>query len=61
MAVGSRIDFIKNGVGQVTFVAGAGNTLAAKDSKFKLIDNFTAATAIYIGSNAWRLVGDLSS
>ena len=61
MAVGSRIDFIKNGVGQVTFVAGAGNTLASKDANVKLVDNFTSATAIYIGSNAWRLIGDLSA
>lgn len=61
MAVGSRIDFIKNGVGQVTFVAAAGNTLASKDAKEKLVDNFSSATAIYIGSNAWRLIGDLSA
>lgn len=61
LTAGSRIDFIQDGAGQITFQAGAGNTLQAVDSKFKTNKQYSGATAVYLGSNSWRLIGDLAA
>lgn len=58
---GQRIDFIQDGAGQITFQAGASNTLAAVDNKFKTNKQYSGATLVYLGSNAWRLIGDLAA
>lgn len=58
---GQRIDFIQDGTGQITFNAGASNTIYSADNKLKTNKQYSGATLIYLGSNTFRLVGDLAA
>lgn len=58
---GQRIDFLQDGTGQITFQAGASNTIASADNKLKTNKQYSGATLIYLGSNTWRLIGDLAA
>jgi hypothetical protein len=58
---GERVDILQNGTGQITFAAGAGVTLASRASKLKSAGQFAGITLIHVGSNAYRLVGDLTN
>jgi len=62
-AVGSKIDFIAKGAGQVSFAQGSGVTIrstGATATAPKLRVQFSAATAWYEGSDIWYIVGDLA-
>jgi hypothetical protein len=62
-AVGSKIDFIAKGAGQVSFAQGAGVTIrstGATATAPKLRVQYSAATAWYEGSDVWYIVGDLA-
>ena len=62
-AVGSKIDFIQKGAGQVSFAQGAGVTIrstGATATAPKLRVQYSAATAWYEGSDVWYIVGDLA-
>jgi hypothetical protein len=62
-AVGSKIDFIQKGAGQVTFSQGAGVTIrstGATATAPKLRVQYSAATAWYEGSDVWYVVGDIA-
>lgn len=62
-AVGSKIDFIAKGAGQVSFAQGAGVTIrstGATATAPKLRVQYSAATCWYEGSDIWYIVGDLS-
>jgi hypothetical protein len=58
---GERVDILQNGTGQITFAAGSGVTLASRASRLKTAGQFAGATIIHLGSNAYRLVGDLTN
>jgi len=62
-AVGSKIDFIQKGAGQVVFAQGSGVTIrsvGASATAPKLRQQYSAATAWYEGSDIWYIVGDIS-
>ena len=62
-AVGSKIDFIAKGAGQVSFAQGSGVTIrstGATATAPKLRIQYSAATAWYEGSDVWYIVGDLA-
>lgn len=57
--VGQRIDLIGLGTGRVN-ITGAGGVSIGSSRGFYLRTQYSGATIIYIGSDAWVLVGDLS-
>ena len=57
--VGSRIDLLQTGAGQVTVAAAGGVTLNSSDSKVKLKTQWSAATLIKRATDAWVLVGEI--
>ena len=62
-AVGSKIDFIQKGAGQVSFAQGSGVTIrstGATATAPKLRIQYSACTAWYEGSDVWYIVGDLA-
>jgi len=62
-AVGSKIDFIAKGAGQVSFAQGSGVTIrstGATATAPKLRVQYSAATCWYEGSDVWYIVGDLA-
>jgi hypothetical protein len=60
-ATGDRVDVLQNGGGQITFAAGAGVTLASRASRLKTAGQFAGATIVHLGSDVYRLVGDLAN
>lgn len=61
LAVGERIDFIQDGTGQITFVAGSGVTLGSANGKLKTSYQYSAATVICVSSGSFRVIGDLTA
>ena len=62
-AVGSKIDFIAKGAGQVSFAQGSGVTIrsvGATATAPKLRVQYSAATCWYEGSDVWYIVGDIA-
>jgi hypothetical protein len=59
-AIGSHIDFIQSGAGQVTFVASGGVAINASPG-LKLNGQWAGATLIKVGTDEWDLVGNLTS
>ncbi len=58
---GTRIDFVRLGAGEVTFAAGNGATVNSKNSWLRINAQYSAASALKVGLNAWVLIGDLKS
>jgi len=58
---GTKIDFVQRGAGQVSFTPAAGVTIESKAGNLKLAAEYSGATLIYLGSNVWSLIGDLTS
>jgi hypothetical protein len=61
--VGSQLNIIQKGTGQVTFAQGSGvtiNSTGATATAPKLRVRYSSATAVYEGSNVWYVVGDIS-
>ncbi|CAB4152360.1 hypothetical protein UFOVP609_5 [uncultured Caudovirales phage] len=58
LVAGDRIDFIQEGTGQITFVAGSGVTLLSSGSKFKTKGQYSAVTVVAVALNTLRLIGD---
>jgi hypothetical protein len=61
LTAGQRIDFIQDGSGQITFLAGSGVTLRSVDAKLKTNKQYSGATVIAYGSGIYYLVGDLGA
>ena len=61
LAAGERIDFIQDGTGQITFAAGSGVTISSKNGYLKSSGQYAAVTAVAVGLNNIRLVGDLTA
>lgn len=62
-AVGSKIDFIQKGAGQVSFAQGSGVTIrsvGATATAPKLRVQYSGCTAWYEGSDVWYIVGDIA-
>ena len=58
--VGTRIDFIQIGAGQVTVAGGTGVTVNATPT-LKLRAQHSGASCIKIATDTWVLLGDLAS
>jgi hypothetical protein len=61
LSAGQRIDFIQDGSGQITFLAGSGVTLNSVDAKLKTAKQYSGASVICYGSGVYYLVGDLAA
>ena len=59
-AIGTSIDMVQIGAGQVTVVGGAGVTVNATPG-LKFRAQYSAATLIEIATDSWILVGDLAA
>lgn len=60
---GSQINIIQIGAGQVSFAQGSGVTIAssgATSTAPKLRVQYSAATAIKVGTDSWYVVGDIA-
>ena len=59
--IGTQINIMQLGAGQVTITAGAGVTLRSSGSKLKTKDQYSVATCAKIASDTWVVVGNLSA
>jgi hypothetical protein len=57
--IGTQILITQAGVGQVTFVAGAGVTLRTEGSRIKTKSQHAVASIIKVSTNIWLLSGNL--
>lgn len=61
---GQRIDFVRDGSGDLQFEAGAGVTLGAVGSTgitFKVNTRYSAATVVRVASGEYRLIGNVGA
>ena len=59
--VGTLLNFMQTGAGQVTIAAGAGVTLQAEGSKFKLKGQYAAGSCVKRATDTWVLFGNITS
>ena len=59
--IGSKIDVVQYGAGQVSFVATGGVTIRSTNSWLKINSQYGAATLIKIGTDEWYLIGNLNA
>jgi len=59
--IGTQVNIMQLGAGQVTIAAGAGVTLRSEGSKLKLKGQYAVATCAKIASDTWVIVGNLSA
>ena len=59
-AIGTSIDMVQIGAGQVTVAGAVGVTVSATPG-LKFRAQYSAATLLKIAANTWILVGDLSA
>ena len=59
--IGTQINIMQLGAGQVTITAGAGVTLRSAGSKLKTSAQYAVATCCKIGTDTWVVVGNLAS
>lgn len=60
-SIGHRLDVIRIGTGNVTFVQGSGVTINSKNSNKKIAARYSGATLIKYDTNTWILIGDLTA
>jgi len=59
--IGTQINIMQLGAGQVTITAGAGVTLHSQGSKLKTNGQYAVATCAKILTDTWVVVGNLSA
>ena len=59
--IGTQINIMQLGAGQVTITAGAGVTLRSAGSKLKTSAQYAVATCCKIATDTWVVVGNLSA
>jgi len=59
--IGTQINFMQLGAGQVTIAAGAGVTLRSPGSRLKTSAQYAVATCCKIATDTWVVVGNLSA
>ena len=59
--IGTQINIMQLGAGQVTIAAGAGVTLRSAGSKLKTNAQYAVATCCKIATDTWVVVGNLSA
>jgi len=59
--IGTQINIMQLGAGQVTITAGAGVTLRSAGSKLKTSAQYAVATCCKIATDTWVVIGNLSA
>ena len=59
--IGTQLNIMQLGAGQVTITAGAGVTLRSAGSKLKTSVQYSVATCCKIASDTWVVIGSLSA
>lgn len=59
--IGTQVNIMQLGAGQVTITAGAGVTLQSAGSKLKTNAQYAVATCLKIDTDTWVVVGNLSA
>jgi len=59
--IGTQINIMQLGAGQVTITAGAGVTLRSAATKVKTNGQYSVATCVKIATDTWVLVGNLAA
>ena len=59
--IGTQINIMQLGAGQVTITAGAGVTLRSAGNKLKTSAQYAVATCAKIATDTWVVVGNLSA
>lgn len=59
--VGTQINIMQLGAGQVTITAGAGVTIRSANSRLKTTAQYSVATCVKIATDTWVAVGSLSA
>jgi hypothetical protein len=59
--IGTQINIMQLGAGQVTITAGAGVTFRSAGTKVKTNGQYSVATCVKIATDTWVLVGNLSA
>ncbi len=59
--IGTQINIMQLGAGQVTITAGAGVTLRSAGTKVKTNGQYSVATCVKIATDTWVLVGNLTA
>ena len=59
--IGTQINLMQLGAGQVTIAAAGGVTLRSEGSKLKLKAQYAVATCVKIATDTWVVVGNLSA
>lgn len=59
--IGTQLNIMQLGAGQVTITPGAGVTIRSAGSKLKTKEQYAVATCVKIASDTWVAVGNLSA
>jgi hypothetical protein len=59
--IGTQINLMQLGAGQVTIAPGAGVTLRSAGSKLKTSAQYAVATCCKIGTDTWVVIGSLTA
>jgi hypothetical protein len=59
--IGTQINIMQLGAGQVTITAGSGVTFRSAGTKVKTNGQYSVATCVKIATDTWVLVGNLSA
>ena len=59
--IGTQINIMQLGAGQVTITAGAGVTLRSAGSKLKTNGQYALATCVKIATDTWAVVGNVAA
>ena len=59
--IGTRIELLQGGAGQVTVAPTSGVTLNASGGKTKLAAQYAQATILKVATNTWYLFGDITT
>ena len=59
--IGTQVNLLQLGAGQVTVAAGAGVTIRSQGSKLKLSGQYATATCVKIATDEWVLLGNTAA
>lgn len=59
--IGTQVNLLQLGAGQVTVAAGAGVTIRSEGSKLKLKGQYATATCVKIATDEWVLLGNTAA
>lgn len=59
--IGTIIEFVQIGAGQLSIAAGSGVTIHSSNSKLKLTGQYSGASIYKRGTDEWNLMGDLAA